>query len=254
MRSLLLALSAICYLTVDAMRWESLRKIPHVDLPFTEGLAFDRGRLFESIGGYGSSALREIDPNTGQVLAQVALPAYYFGEGLAVINGQAFQLTWHNRKVLTWKSSPLQLLAERAIECEGWGLCGNHTAVWSTHGGSTIFERDPQTFRVTHTITVQGKVPVPIRLNDLEVVDQFVYTYLWPSEWLVQVDKEHGHIVDIVSLSSLLTDYERSLLSAEDVPNGIAYNPVSKTFFITGKRWPWIFEGRFLPETTSHCH
>jgi glutamine cyclotransferase len=30
--------------------------------------------------------------------------------------------------------------------------------------------------------------------------------------------------------------------------NGIAYNPESDTFFITGKLWPKIFEVRFVAQ------
>jgi glutamine cyclotransferase len=30
-----------------------------------------------------------------------------------------------------------------------------------------------------------------------------------------------------------------------DVLNGIAYHPEKKTFFITGKYWPAVFEVRF---------
>jgi glutamine cyclotransferase len=31
------------------------------------------------------------------------------------------------------------------------------------------------------------------------------------------------------------------------VLNGIAYNPQSKTFFVTGKLWPKLFEVKFVP-------
>jgi glutamine cyclotransferase len=30
-----------------------------------------------------------------------------------------------------------------------------------------------------------------------------------------------------------------------DYLNGIAYNPASKTIFVTGKRWPSIYEIKF---------
>jgi glutamine cyclotransferase len=32
-----------------------------------------------------------------------------------------------------------------------------------------------------------------------------------------------------------------------DVLNGIAYDPSTKTFLLTGKYWPTLFEVRFVP-------
>ena len=44
----------------------------------------------------------------------------------------------------------------------------------------------------------------------------------------------------------LLSDEERAALSEQQVLNGIAYNPDTDTFLITGKQWPKMFEVRFV--------
>jgi len=43
-----------------------------------------------------------------------------------------------------------------------------------------------------------------------------------------------------VDLSGLLPPSERE--PDTDVLNGIAYDPVQERLYVTGKRWPWIYE------------
>jgi glutamine cyclotransferase len=45
-------------------------------------------------------------------------------------------------------------------------------------------------------------------------------------------------------MSNLLTATERS--RGVDVLNGIANDPKTGHFLITGKLWPWVFEVRFV--------
>jgi glutamine cyclotransferase len=55
-------------------------------------------------------------------------------------------------------------------------------------------------------------------------------------------------VVAVIDCSSLLTDEERAKLNDPDaVLNGIAYDPETDTFLITGKYWPKMFEVKFVP-------
>jgi glutaminyl-peptide cyclotransferase len=47
-----------------------------------------------------------------------------------------------------------------------------------------------------------------------------------------------------IDASGLLTADERR---GTDVLNGIAYDPATKTFLLTGKYWPAMFQARFVP-------
>src|SRR5690349_21242742 len=60
-----------------------LEDFPHDPNAFTQGFVLtEDGRLFESTGLNGSSSLREVNPETGEVLQQVNLPTEIFAEGL----------------------------------------------------------------------------------------------------------------------------------------------------------------------------
>jgi glutamine cyclotransferase len=50
--------------------------------------------------------------------------------------------------------------------------------------------------------------------------------------------------VGLVDATGLLTPAERA---RTDVLNGIAYDPTTKTFLITGKWWPKMFRVKFVP-------
>ena len=53
---------------------------------------------------------------------------------------------------------------------------------------------------------------------------------------------------DITPLRSHMTREERAGIARDDnfVPNGIAWNPATGQFILTGKYWPMLFFGRFI--------
>ena len=58
-------------LTVQTLRVDVLRDLPHDTTAYTQGLLWRDGWLYESTGQYGDSRLRRIDPKTGLVDQQV---------------------------------------------------------------------------------------------------------------------------------------------------------------------------------------
>jgi len=71
-------------------------------------------------------------------------------------------------------------------------------------------------------------------------------------DWnLVRIAPASGCVDTIVDLRPLLkrmTAPERRAILAEPnfVPNGIAHDPASGLFIVTGKYWPILFFGRFV--------
>ena len=79
-------------------------------------------------------------------------------------------------------------------------------------------------------------------LNELECVGDHVYANAWNTDFIFRIDKFTGVITGLIDASGLLTDAEKANLAGGSVLNGIAYNPESDTFFITGKQWNKLFE------------
>jgi glutaminyl-peptide cyclotransferase len=117
-------------------------------------------------------------------------------------------------------------------------------------GSSNLFVRDPVTFALRDMIAVT-RDGAPVRnLNELECVGEHVYANVWQSDEIVRIDKATGYVDGVIDASTLLTAEERAQLGGGAVLNGIAWNPDSETFYITGKRWNWLFEVRFVPAET----
>ncbi len=80
---------------------------PHDSTAYTQGLLWADGILFESTGLYGHSEVRRVALASGRVLASRPLPANRFGEGLALLNGRLYQLTWKEGVAYTYDAASL---------------------------------------------------------------------------------------------------------------------------------------------------
>jgi glutaminyl-peptide cyclotransferase len=217
---------------------------PHDSTAYTQGLLWHQGSLYESTGLYGASRLRRVDPETGAVLQEVALAPRYFGEGLALAGDRLIQITWQEGKAFVYDRETFQRVGELGYTGEGWGLCWDGERLVMSDGSDRLTFRDPRTFEAVGSVRVtrSGR---PVRfLNELECVGGSVYANVWQSEEILKIDPATGRVVAVVDASNLLLPQERVGL---DVLNGIAWNPETGTFFLTGKLWPKTFEVRFEP-------
>jgi glutaminyl-peptide cyclotransferase len=217
---------------------------PHDPEAFTQGLLLHDGSLYESAGNYGKSSLREVDPKTGAVKRKVAVPPEYFAEGLALVDDRLIQLTWKEERALVYNRADFKQVGDFRYDGEGWGLCWDGARIVMSDGSERLTFRDPKTFATLSTLTItrDGK-PVP-ELNELECVDGLVYANVWQTDEILRIDPKDGRVTAVIDASGLLTPEERR---TADVLNGIAWDPVAKTFLITGKLWPKLFEVRFVP-------
>jgi glutaminyl-peptide cyclotransferase len=223
----------------------------HDPAAFTQGLLFYDGLFYESAGQYGESTLRQVDPETGEVLKSIDVPEEYFAEGLERVGDHLIQLTWKEHTALIYDLETFEQVGTFSYDTEGWGLCYDGTYLYMSDGSSFLSLRDPETFEPIFfgMVSIQGQ-PV-VRLNELECVGDYVWANVWQTDVIVKINKLNGVIVGVVDASSLLTEEERAQLGEQDVLNGIAYNPDTDTFLITGKRWPKVFEVRFVEQPSE---
>jgi len=225
---------------------EVVRRLPHDASAYTQGLILHEGRLYESAGRYGESAVREIDPATGAVLRKVDLPATVFAEGLARTGTDLVVLTW--KELVAYFLDPVTLEVHRtaSFKGEGWGLCFDGAHLYMTSGGDQLVQRDPETFEPLSSVTITANGERIIGANELECVDGHVWANVYGTTRALKIEKATGQVVEEVDLSSVVP----AGVNARDldhVPNGIAFNPEDGTFFVTGKLWPELLEVRFVP-------
>ncbi len=215
---------------------------------FTQGLVLHNGYFYESAGQYGESDVRKVDPQTGEVIEQVDVPVEFFAEGLALDgDDRLIQLTWKEGLAFVYQREGLKLLGAFQYAGEGWGLCYDGQQLWRSDGSPTLYAHDPATFNIINAIQV-SLLGVPVEeLNELECVGDQIYANIWQSDVIVRIDKTSGQVNGVIQADGLLTPEEQQSLGGGAVLNGIAYDAKNDVFYITGKRWPKLFEVRFKP-------
>jgi glutaminyl-peptide cyclotransferase len=227
------------------LRIDVLAVHPHDPQAYTQGLVWHRGELYESDGLYGKSSLRRVDPATGTVRQQIAIEPRIFAEGLALVGERLIQLTWREGLAPVYDRATFRHLADFHYEGEGWGLCYDGKRLVMSDGSDRLFFRDPQTFALQGSVAVTREgVPVT-QLNELECVDGEVWSNVWQTDDILRIDPRSGRVTGVAEATGLLTPEDRA--GGAEVLNGIAYDPATRRFWITGKLWPKMFEVRFAP-------
>lgn len=215
---------------------------PHDPGAFTQGLVFLDGALLESTGLNGESSLRRVDLKTGNVLKRVEVPAEYFAEGLAVLSNKLFQLTWQNHKGFVYDLESFKLEKEFTYDGEGWGLATDGHSLILSDGTDQIRFLDPVTFEVKRSIRVLAGDRSVNRLNELEYIKGEIFANVWGSDFVVRIDPATGKVTGVIDFTGLLPPQDHGVNT--DVLNGIAYDAAGDRLFITGKKWPKLFEVR----------
>jgi glutamine cyclotransferase len=223
------------------LKYKIINTYPHDISSFTEGLEFYKDTLYESTGLNGKSFLRKYDYKTGKTFQQVDLESKYFGEGITFINNKVYQLTWQNKTGFIYNANTLKLEKTFAYDkdIEGWGMTNDGKYIYQTDKTEKIWRMNPDTQKMIDYVNVySGSNKIP-SINELEWIDGKIYTNVWQKDAIAIVNPTTGAVEGILDLSGLrkfVKNYEAEVL------NGIAYNPKTKTIFVTGKNWDKMFE------------
>lgn len=217
-----------------------IRTLPHDTSAFTQGLFFDNGFLYESDGLYSASRLRVIDTHTGAVTYSTICDPSLFCEGLARNGDKMVQLTWQNNIALVYSFPALTLLGTVPYNGEGWGLTHDGTHYIMSNGSDTLLFRNND-FSISRRVcaVVTGGHPLT-SLNELEYARGLIYANVWYSSSIFAISPATGAVVSRIDCDTLVNLANTG--SDDEVLNGIAYDPQKNTFYLTGKKWRYIFE------------
>lgn len=226
----------------EVYTYEIVAEYPHDIKAYTQGLEFHEGVLYESTGKKGRSSLRKVDFRTGKVLQQVDLDDTYFGEGLTILNGKIYQLTWQGGTGFVYDLKDLKKLDnfQYGESKEGWGLANDGKKLYKSDGTERIWLLNPDTLIEEGYFETVTNKSVFNRANELEYLDGKLYANVYQKESMMIIDATSGAIEGVVNFGGLkgkVTQHD-----ALDVLNGVAYHPERKTFFVTGKNWDKMFE------------
>ena len=156
-----------------------------------------------------------------------------------------FQLTFKNKKGFYYDRD-FKLLGEFTYPSEGWGLTSDGKSLIMSDGSATLFYLNPHTFQIEKSIQVFNEKGLIYNINELEYVDGYIYANIYQTDFIAKIDAHSGQLLALIDMKGIL---DKKLITGRiDVLNGIAYNPLAQTFYVTGKWWPRLFEVRFVKE------
>ena len=222
---------------------------PHDSSTYTEGLEWHDSSLYESGGDpdyKGKSKLVRTDLKTGKVLQKLGLSSAYFGEGITLLDGKIYQMTYKEQKCFVYDAKTFQLLKTFTYSGEGWGMTNDGKEIIMDDGSNHLFYRNPQNFAVTRTVDVVDNYGPVANINELEYVNGFIYANIYESNTIIKIDPTTGRVVGKMDLTGIRekngVPSDPEMMDDGYVLNGIAYDSVKNSFYVTGKDWPVIFE------------
>ncbi|MDE3195348.1 MAG: glutaminyl-peptide cyclotransferase, partial [Acidobacteriota bacterium] len=231
---------------VKVYGYKVVHTYPHDPGAFTEGLFYLNGYLYESTGLEGHSSIRKVRLETGEVVQQHDLPAELFGEGIVNWKDNLYQLTYKSEVGFVWDLGTFAEKRRFEYPGEGWSLTTDGKRIIMDDGTPEIRFWDPDTLKETGRITVTEDGQPLKNINELEWVKGEIFANVWMTDRIVRIDPATGNVKSWIDMSGLLSDTDR--ISADvDVLNGIAYDAKGNRLFVTGKKWPKLFEIQLSP-------
>lgn len=228
------------------LKYTLVNSFPHDTSAYTQGLSFVDGKLLESTGRKGFSMLKYVDIKSGQTLQSVALDSAYFGEGSVRVGNRIVVLTWQENVGLVFDAHSLKLLTTFPYQGsrEGWGLSYDGAQLWRSDGTHRIWRMNADNYREEGYLEVYYQKRELDNINELEFVKDKLLANVYQTNKIVVINPQTGVVEAEIDLSALepkhffKNDFDRG----NNVLNGIAYNPITGHLYVTGKKWPKLFE------------
>ena len=155
-----------------------------------------------------------------------------------------WQLTWRHGTAVKRDATSLAEVARTNYSGEGWGLCSFGDRLIMSDGTSQLRVLDPDTFVERERIQVTRDGAPLDKLNELDCTDGHIYANRFLTSEIVRIDAASGNVTDTIDASALASN---AAPDPNNVLNGIAHIPGTDRFLVGGKRWPQLYEVRFVP-------
>ena len=227
---------------VPRFTYKVVKNHPHDAGAFTQGLVLENGIVYESTGKEGQSTVRKYKLGSDKMIKIESLPSDEFGEGLAKVGDQLYQITWKN-EICHVYDTDLKKIKDFEYRGHGWGLAYDGKHLIMSDGTARLHFVDPETFEDVRVVSVRnGRRPI-VDLNELEYTGGKLYANCLGRDTIYEINPDNGQVESIIDLRGLWEDRPR-----EGVLNGIAVDSKDGKLIVTGKYCPTLFEIELVPE------
>jgi glutamine cyclotransferase len=214
---------------------------PHDADAYTQGLVYENGKLYESTGLEEHSSVRIVNISSGKPEKMMPLSKDFFGEGIALFKDQIYQVTYKSQVGFVYDKNTLEQIRSFDYQIrEGWGLTTDGELLVMSDGSSQLYFIEPEFFTQVNKIDVfdnKGMIP---SLNELEYIRGKILANVYGESYIVVIDPGSGKVLGKIDLQALMP--KGSAGDLNQVLNGIAYNSLTGHLYVTGKRWPVLYE------------
>jgi glutaminyl-peptide cyclotransferase len=226
--------------SIPVYGYEVIHTYHHDPLAFTQGLVYFNGVLYEGTGLNDQSSIRKVRLETGEVLQKRDVPGQYFGEGIVNWKDRLLEITWKTEVGFIYDLESFEPKGQFHYTGQGWGLTQDGKRIIMSDGTAELRFLDPETQAEQGRVRVTADGRPVAELNELEWVKGEVYANIWQTDRIARIDPVSGKVVGWIDLANLLPPSDHT--GQTDVLNGIAYDAQGDRLFVTGKRWPKLFE------------
>jgi glutamine cyclotransferase len=224
---------------------------PHDTTSYTEGLQYLDGNFYESTGEDGKSHLLRVDVNSGKILQSAKLADKYFGEGFAIVVNKIFMLTYKEKMGFIFDKKTFKVIDSLNYNWgpEGWGVCVDGDKIYQDDSTNRIWILSKDTFKPTGAFidVYDDKGPINA-VNELEMIDGLLYANVYTTDNILVIDPKTGAVLQKIDMKGIYPESSRpaNFDYGNNVLNGIAYDKTAKRIFVTGKKWPHVYEVKFV--------
>ncbi|MEA1896105.1 MAG: glutaminyl-peptide cyclotransferase [Bacteroidota bacterium] len=219
---------------------------PHDQNAYTQGLVYEKGFIYEGTGQRGSSSLRKIQAESGELQASLNLPPDIFGEGICIYGDKIIQLTWTSGVGFVYDKNSFKFLNKINYATQGWGITTDNKSLIMSDGSNALIFLDPNSYTEKNRLEVFDDKGAVHNLNELEFINGIVYANIYTTDKIAMIDPNSGKVLSYIHLDGLLKEEDHH--PGLDVLNGIAWDAERDRLFVTGKNWPKLFEIKIVPD------
>ena len=217
-----------------------IKKYSHDVTAYTQGLLYTNGFLYEGTGQYRESMLKKINLEKNELIQSYNLPKEVFGEGIVEHNNKIYQITWQSKRAFVYDLKTFNLIHEFTYDTEGWGITNYGENLIMSDGTQYLYILDPESFVVLGQLQVTDNVGPINNLNELEWINGKIWANVYLTNMIVVINPETGFVEQKLILDNLIPDTHAN--AHDNVLNGIAYDKKKDKIYVTGKRWPVLYE------------
>lgn len=248
--TVLLSLTAVTVsaATAEKATFTVIKREPHDQTRFTQGLEIYNNHFYESSGQYGESYLVKYSKEETTQPIKMDFPRQVFAEGLTIFKNEIYVLSWRSQKGWIFDTDSLAMKTSFSYRGEGWGLTNNGEQLILSDGSDKLRFYAPGSMQLHQTLSVTLNGKKLNNLNELEFHQGLILANRWHDDRIYLINPTTGEALQFIDISDLRTEATDG--NREAVANGIAWDEDEQGFWVTGKYWRSRFLIRWnLPST-----